>query len=117
MRPGKSKETSKASVDTIIADPGSAPPAKKPVENWDALQAFLQQNVLKGAKHPRAAILEEIFKAALQLVNESPGTLNLKIAATSLKELRYSFKMFYPHRLTPKITIFGSARVPNVLLN
>ncbi len=112
MRPGKSKEPSKESKTTTKGAEAEGKSAKKPVENWDALQAFLQQNVLKGVKHPRAAILEDIFKAALQLVNESPGTLNLKIASTSLKELRYSFKMFYPHRLTPKITIFGSARVP-----
>jgi uncharacterized protein (TIGR00730 family) len=121
MRPGKSKESRKEAPKETRASKEAPKEAakvsavrapKKPVENWDALQAFLQQNVLKGAKHPRSAILEDIFKASLQLVNESPGTLNLKIASTALKELRYSFKMFYPHRFTSKITMFGSARVP-----
>lgn len=108
MRPGKSKEPAKES--SRRAHPPK--PVKKPVENWEPLQAFLQQTILKGAKHPKSAILEDIFKAALQLVNESPGTLNLKIAATTLKELRFSFKIFSGHRQAPKITIFGSARVP-----
>ena len=37
-------------------------------------------------------------------------SLIAQIATTVIKELRYSFKMFYPWRFTPKITIFGSAR-------
>ncbi len=109
MRPGKPKEPTR---DKKPSPKAPTKPPKKPVENWEPLRAFLQQSILKGVKHPKSAILEDIFKAALQLVNEQPGTLNLKIASTSLKELRYSFKMFSPHRTTPKITMFGSARVP-----
>ncbi len=68
--------------------------------------AFAQQN-----KPTRVRMLEEIVKTTVKFAQESPGTLNLKLAATTLKELRYSFKMFYPFRFVPKITVFGSARV------
>ena len=62
----------------------------------------------------RRKIISEIFRATIKLAKENPGSLNLKISATALKELRYSFKMFRPHRQIPKITMFGSARIaPN----
>lgn len=80
-------------------------------EQWSALQKSIE-SVLTELPPNRMQILEDVFKASLKLAYENPGTLNLKIAATTLKELRFSFKMFYPHRFTPKITIFGSARVP-----
>jgi len=54
----------------------------------------------------------DIFRSALKLTQDSPGTLNLKISSSVLKELRYSFRKFAPYKHIPKITIFGSARVP-----
>ena len=85
-------------------------------KDWVELLAYLQK-FISHQKPSRQKALEEMFKAVLKLAHESPGTLNLKIASTVLRELRYSFKMFYPHRMKPKITIFGSARVaPNTKL-
>jgi len=87
-------------------------PNKKDIENAQIsdLEEFVA-DITHGQKAPRIYALKELFKAALKLARESPGTLNLKIAATVMKELRYSFKMFYPDRYSKKITIFGSARV------
>lgn len=98
MSPGKPKET--GNLD------------KKTEENalWQELERVLR-SVAEDQKPYRLQILKEIFRAAANLATESSGTLNLKIAATTLRELSYSFKMFYPHRFTPKITMFGSARV------
>ena len=78
---------------------------------WNKVEELLN-SIVKEQKPGRLRILGDIFRASVKLAKESPGTLNLKITATVLKELRYSFKMFYPHRFTPKITMFGSARVP-----
>lgn len=79
--------------------------------DWDKLEKLLLS--LVGQQKPgRLKALNDIFKSAVRVAKESPGTLNLKITANVLKELRYSFKMFFPHRYTPKITMFGSARVP-----
>src|SRR3989338_2169953 len=72
----------------------------------------LVASVARDQKPAKVKLLNEIFKAALKLAGDNPGTLNLKISASVLKELRYSFKMFSQHRHVPKITMFGSARVP-----
>ncbi|NBY19842.1 hypothetical protein EBQ74_06265 [bacterium] len=77
---------------------------------WDKLEESLHQMV--GEQTPlRRKIISDIFKATIRLAKENPGSLNLKISATALKELRFSFKMFRPHRQSPKITMFGSARI------
>lgn len=60
----------------------------------------------------RLKILASFFKVAAKIGSDKYGTLNLKIATNALRELRYSFKLFYPYRHLPKITMFGSARVP-----
>jgi len=78
---------------------------------WLELEKQLA-TVVKEHRPARLHLINEIFRAALKLAKDSPGTLNLKITASVLKELRYSFKMFHPHRTTPKITMFGSARTP-----
>lgn len=95
----------KATIDKDSVTTDSSP-------GWEQLERLLHTFV-EGQKPARVKILSDIFKASIRLAKESPGTLNLKITATVLKELRYSFKMFSPHRYTPKITIFGSARVPS----
>lgn len=79
--------------------------------DWIELEKLIA-SVAKDQKPAKIKLLNEIFKAALKLARDNPGTLNLKISASVLKELRYSFKMFSSHRQTPKITMFGSARVP-----
>jgi len=84
----------------------------KDTAKYEALEKLLG-SFIEEQKPGRLKVIGEIFKASIRLAKESPGTLNLKITATVLKELRYSFKMFYAHRFTPKITIFGSARVPS----
>ncbi len=77
---------------------------------WNKLEDSLHEMV--GEQTPlRKKIISDIFKATIKLAKENPGSLNLKISATALKELRFSFKMFRPHRQSPKITMFGSARI------
>jgi uncharacterized protein (TIGR00730 family) len=84
---------------------------KDPNEEWQEIEKIVA-SVVKEQKPARLHQLNEIFKAALKLARENPGTLNLKITASVLKELRFSFKIFSGHRQTKKITIFGSARTP-----
>ncbi len=84
---------------------------EKRTTEWSELERLVA-SVAKDQKPAKIKLLNEIFKAALKLARDNPGTLNLKISASVLKELRFSFKMFSGHRTTPKITIFGSARVP-----
>ena len=79
-------------------------------KEWLDLEHRLMDLVTEQ-KPARLRILQGIFNSVVKLARESPGTLNLKISATVLKELRFSFKMFAPYRYSPKITMFGSARV------
>jgi uncharacterized protein (TIGR00730 family) len=79
--------------------------------DWGELEQLLL-NAAKNQNPTRLKILSSLFRTVLKLGTDKHGTLNLKIATSVLKELRFSFKMFHPHRGKPKITMFGSARVP-----
>ncbi len=85
---------------------------KAAAEPWEEELEKIVHGLAKDQKPHRLPVIIDIFKAAAKLAKETPGTLNLKITATTIKELRYSFKTFFPHRHQPKVTMFGSARVP-----
>ncbi|MDD5270384.1 MAG: TIGR00730 family Rossman fold protein [Candidatus Omnitrophica bacterium] len=55
-------------------------------------------------------ILREIITTAVKLGRESDDKGDLKLVNNTLKELRYSFKIFAPYRQVKKAVIFGSAR-------
>jgi uncharacterized protein (TIGR00730 family) len=46
----------------------------------------------------------------LGLIGDRPDTLDLKIAAAALAEMREAFSVFAPYNDIPKVTVFGSAR-------
>ena len=54
----------------------------------------------------------ELVTTALKLFEDGAQIADLKIASAALKELRYGFKVFAPYRSVPKVTVFGSARMP-----
>ncbi|MFH1855908.1 MAG: TIGR00730 family Rossman fold protein [Candidatus Omnitrophota bacterium] len=55
-------------------------------------------------------LLREILTTAVKLGLESNDEADLKLVNTTLKELRYSLKIFSPYRAVKKVVIFGSAR-------
>ncbi|HRZ67243.1 MAG TPA: TIGR00730 family Rossman fold protein [Candidatus Omnitrophota bacterium] len=55
-------------------------------------------------------ILREVITTAVKLGRESDDKGDLKLENNTLKELRYSFKIFAPYRQVKKAVIFGSAR-------
>lgn len=57
-------------------------------------------------------LLNEIFTTIVKLGKESVDRGDLKLVNNTLKELRYSFKIFSPYRNVKKVIIFGSARSP-----
>ncbi|MCX5679363.1 MAG: TIGR00730 family Rossman fold protein [Candidatus Omnitrophica bacterium] len=59
-----------------------------------------------GTEH----VLREILTTAVKLGRESSDKGDLKLVNNTLKELRYSFKIFSPYRDVKKVIIFGSAR-------
>lgn len=79
--------------------------------DWQDIESQFQE-FASSHSPAQQKIMTDIFRSALKLTEDSPGTLNLKISSSVLKELRYSFRKFAPYKNHPKITIFGSARVP-----
>src|SRR5581483_8031919 len=62
-----------------------------------------------GAEENRD-LLSELVASVISLAEDRPDRLDLKIAASSLAEMRRAFRVFAPYRDVPKLTIFGSAR-------
>lgn len=58
----------------------------------------------------RRVLLERLLDHVVQLAEQDPDTLDLKIAETALSELVEAFEVFAPYRDVMKVTIFGSAR-------
>jgi uncharacterized protein (TIGR00730 family) len=57
-------------------------------------------------------LAQQIRETADKLLRDGATRGDLKLLSTALKELRYSFKVFTPYRHLRKVTIFGSARLP-----
>ncbi len=58
----------------------------------------------------RPEIVREMILAALKAGQEDDRKADLKLMNTTLKEMRYTAKVFGPYRQTKKVTVFGSAR-------
>ena len=55
-------------------------------------------------------LAEELVAETLGLLLDHPSTLDVKIAAAAISEMRDAYVMFAPYRDIDKVTIFGSAR-------
>ena len=55
-------------------------------------------------------IVREIILAGLKAGQENGGRADLKLMTASLKEMRFTAKVFGPYRTVRKVTVFGSAR-------
>jgi uncharacterized protein (TIGR00730 family) len=58
----------------------------------------------------RPRIVREMILAALKAGQEDDGGVDLKMMTTSLKEMRYTAKVFGEYECYKKVTVFGSAR-------
>lgn len=58
--------------------------------------------------HPE--IVREMILAALKAGQEEHGKAGLKLMNATLKEMRFTSKVFGPYRNVKKVTVFGSAR-------
>lgn len=55
-------------------------------------------------------LAEQLVSEAIGLVTDDPDTLDLKIAAAALTEMREAYRVFAPYKDEQKVSIFGSAR-------
>jgi len=58
-------------------------------------------------------LLFQMIVSICRLAADGADRGDLKILNSSLKELRYAFKVFAPYAHIPKVSIFGSARTPD----
>ncbi len=74
-----------------------------------ALDALLDEALsMAEVHHPE--IIREMMISALKTGQENDYLADLKMLRTTMKEMRYTSKMFGPYRERKKVTIFGSAR-------
>ncbi|BBO85281.1 TIGR00730 family Rossman fold protein [Desulfosarcina ovata] len=73
----------------------------------DAIDQLMDR--VGGIAHPD--IVREIILAGLKAGQENTGRMDLKLMNTSMKEMRFTAKVFGPYRSVRKVTVFGSARV------
>jgi uncharacterized protein (TIGR00730 family) len=73
----------------------------------DAIEHLMDQ--VGGIAHPD--IVREIILAGLKAGQENSGRMDLKLMNTSMKEMRFTAKVFGPYRQVRKVTVFGSARI------
>ncbi|HEY6008182.1 MAG TPA: TIGR00730 family Rossman fold protein [Geobacteraceae bacterium] len=59
----------------------------------------------------RRPIIREMILSALKAGQESDYPADLKMIGNTMKEMRYTYKVFAPYRDKKKVTIFGSARI------
>jgi uncharacterized protein (TIGR00730 family) len=57
-------------------------------------------------------LVREMIIAALKAGQEGRSRADLKLMNTTLKEMRFTAKVFGPYRRVRKVTVFGSARTP-----
>jgi len=60
----------------------------------------------------RRTYYAQMLTTILKMLEDGADLGDIKIANTTLKELRYAFKVFDAYRGVPKVTVFGSARTP-----
>ena len=75
-------------------------PADEMVDNLMAL--------VGGITHPD--LVREMILAALKAGQEDEVRGDLKLMNSTMKEMRFTSKIFYPYRDKRKVTVFGSAR-------
>jgi uncharacterized protein (TIGR00730 family) len=70
--------------------------------------------VLEGLQIPSESrpLYAQLLTTVLKMYEDGADVGDLKIANSTLKELRYAFKIFSLYRDLPKVTVFGSARTP-----
>jgi len=74
----------------------------------DAIAGLME--MVGGIRRP--AIVREMILAALKAGQEDDAKADLKLMNASLKEMRFTAKIFGPYRARRKVSVFGSARTP-----
>ena len=78
----------------------------------EELNHEIQKLIAKAGKTPDVDLLTQMITTVLKLQDEKVDRGDLKMLNTTLKELRWAFRVYRPYRSVRKVSIFGSARTP-----
>ncbi len=76
----------------------------------DEANRAIQELLAKAGGGENDDLLTQMITTVLKLQDEKVDRGDLKILNTTVKELRWAFRVFRPYRSTRKVSIFGSAR-------
>ncbi|MCU0600102.1 MAG: TIGR00730 family Rossman fold protein [Desulfobacterales bacterium] len=79
-------------------------------ENNGPVDAAIEKLIQQVGDIRRPRVVREMILAALKAGQEDDGGVDLKMMNTSLKETRYTAKIFGQYSRFKKVTVFGSAR-------
>ncbi len=92
----------------------AAPPLRVSREQLDGVHRTASQLIDELRNIEDGDLIGEIIANALKLLRDDTNRGDIKLINKSYKELRYALKIFAPHRDTRKVSIFGSARTPEL---
>ena len=75
-------------------------------------EELISRLIEQAGGSPHAEFLEEMIHSTLRLIRNQASRGDIKILNSALRELIYAFRIFAPYRGIRKVTIFGSARLP-----
>jgi uncharacterized protein (TIGR00730 family) len=78
-----------------------------------AVDELIQQLIAMRGGSADSDLVQQILTTVVKLVDDRASRGDLKVINSTLKEMRYAFKVFGKYRGFPKVTIFGSARTPD----
>lgn len=81
-------------------------------KNNGVLDNLISQLMATAQGIRRPDYVREMIIAALKAGQEDDESADLKLMNTTLKEMRFTSKVFGPYRNVRKVTVFGSARTP-----
>jgi hypothetical protein len=91
-----------------------AAPTRLSREELDGVHQTASQLIEQLREVPDGDLVGEIIANALKLLRDQTNRGDIKLINKSYKELRYALKIFAPYRDTRKVSIFGSARTPEL---
>src|SRR6266516_1280352 len=83
-------------------------------EQLDGVHKIASHLIEELRELPDGDLIGEIVANALKLLRDQTNRGDIKLINKSYKELRYALKIFAPYRDTRKVSIFGSARTPEL---
>lgn len=82
----------------------------QPAPPLDQLEDKVAELIAMQGQHPSQDLISDMIMTALRMIRDGSTRGDLKILASSLRELRFAFNTFRPYAAARKVTVFGSAR-------